>query len=292
MAIPVEVALRSADGLGEGPCWDAVRRCLWRVDMAAPEVLGWYPESGREVRLPMSARTSVVIPAADGTLVVASTDRLVRVTDGGAELLCRLGDDRTPLNDGKCDPSGTLWIGTWSPDGRPAAALYRVRPDGGADQVLTGLRASNGMGWSPDGTILYHVDTPIGSITAYETGDPARPRVLTRIARQDGLPDGLAVDADGGIWVALFGGSAIRRYRPDGTLDRHVPMPVSHPTSLAFGGDRLDILYVTTSRHRLDATEQARQPLAGAVLALIPPVPGTPVGLFGWPLIQSNHCHR
>jgi sugar lactone lactonase YvrE len=198
--------------------------------------------------------------------------------------------DHTRLNDCRCDPAGRLWAGTMSRERRPGtAALYRLGP-GGLERAIGGTTISNGLGWSPDGRSMYFIDSPTQRIDVLDydvaTGRAADRRPLVTIPEEDGLPDGLTVDAEGGIWVALFGGGAVRRYAPDGGLDAHVALPASHPTCPAFGGDDLRTLFVTTSRHRLTPAERAAQPLAGAVLGLRPGPAGRPGTPFAGPVLM------
>jgi sugar lactone lactonase YvrE len=168
-------------------------------------------------------------------------------------------------------------------DGRPGAGeLYRLDPDLTVRRVLTGLTIANGFGVAPDGREAYHVDTPTRRIDAFDPGgDPFARRTVARIPDGAGLPDGLTVDADGGIWVALWGGSAVHRYTPDGVLDTVVRLPVTQVTACAFGGPDLGSLHVTTSAHGLDADARSAQPGAGALFVVEPGVGGLPVLEFG-----------
>jgi sugar lactone lactonase YvrE len=181
-----------------------------------------------------------------------------------------LEDNR--FNDAKCDARGRLWAGTMSLVRAPgSAALYRIDgPEAEPVVVLDGLTIGNGLGWNGASDLMYYVDSPTQRIDMLDfdlaTGAVAGRRPFAEIAAADGLPDGLAVDAEDHVWVALFGGGALRRYTPDGELDRVIALPVSNPTCPVFGGPALDDLYVTTARHRLPDAELARQPLAGAVL--------------------------
>jgi sugar lactone lactonase YvrE len=186
---------------------------------------------------------------------------------------------RLRLNDAKPDPAGRLWVGSMSPRGRAEGALYRVAPGSRAEAVLEGVAISNGLGWSPDGERLFYIDTPTQRIDVLDfdvrSGAATGRRPFAAVPNRAGRPDGLAVDAEGGVWVALFGGAALRRYGAGGDLDLVVPLPVSHPTSCAFGGAALHELYVTTAgRPRLD---QAKGALAGRLLRLRPGVCGAPV---------------
>jgi sugar lactone lactonase YvrE len=153
------------------------------------------------------------------------------------------------------------------------AALYRLDPDLSVTRVLTGMSVSNGIGWSPDGELLYHVDSPRGRIDVYDfdvaAGTLAGRRAVISVLAERGAPDGLAMDSEGGVWVALFGGAAVRRYSPEGMLEAVLELPVSNPTSCCFGGADLATLFVTTA-----ARGAAHEPLAGALFACRPGVTG------------------
>ena len=172
------------------------------------------------------------------------------------------------MNDGACDPQGRFWAGTMAYDESPGAGvLYRLELDGSCTRVLTGLTISNGIGWSPDGATMYLADSGTGRVEAFDfdggSGDISRRRTLVRIEQPGVVPDGLTVDEDGGIWVALWGGGAIQRYAPDGSVLATVRLPVDRPTSCAFGGPDRATLFVTTARAGLDEVALARQPDAG-----------------------------
>lgn len=164
-------------------------------------------------------------------------------------------DRRSDLrfNDAKCDPRGRAWAGSMAYDGTPGAgALYRLDPGPTATVVVAGVTTGNGLGWSPDRRELYFVDSPIQTVRAYpyddDTGHIGDPRLVVAVPPGAGTPDGLCVDDDGCIWVALWDGSAVRRYTPGGRLDAVIPLPVARPTSCCFGGD---VLYITSARHGL-----------------------------------------
>lgn len=191
------------------------------------------------------------------------------------------GLHHTRFNDCRCDARGRLWAGTMSRERiAGSAGLYRLEAGGELEQVIAATTISNGIGWSPDGSRMYFVDSTTQRIDVFDydlgAGAVANRRVFAEIAPADGLPDGLTVDAGGGVWLCLFGGGALRRYAPDGTLEQHVRLPVTYPTCPVFGDRDLGTLYVTTARHRLDLRERAREPAAGAVLALRPGATGQP----------------
>jgi sugar lactone lactonase YvrE len=189
----------------------------------------------------------------------------------------------TQLNDGKADPQGRFWAGTKHLEGEHAiGSLYRLGRDGRAVRVLDGLTVSNGLGWSPDGATMYHVDSPTRRVDAYAfdpaTGAVEGRRELVSFPPDAGLPDGLTVDEDGHLWVAFWGGGALRRVAPDGRVVEEIAMPASLVTSCAFGGEDGGDLFVTSARVGLTDAELRDRPLAGAVFRLRPGVRG-PAGI-------------
>jgi sugar lactone lactonase YvrE len=281
-----EVALASHDQLGEGPYWDADQQRLLRVDMRSRLIHAWTPASGASQSWELPVTPSVAIPASNDGLVVAARDEIVLLRDDSSSVLCRpvgLGPE-VVLNDGKCDAAGRLWVGSYSTTGAPLAALYRVDGAGKCDQVRDGLTSSNGLAWNLDGDRFYHVDTPTQEVTVanfdVSRGVLGQPETFVDLRDTPGVPDGIATDVAGGVWVVMFGGGQLRRYLADGVLDRVVDLPVSHPTSVAFGAADMLTLYVTTSRHRLTPEAAAAQPHAGAVFAVAVDIAGTAVATF------------
>jgi sugar lactone lactonase YvrE len=214
----------------------------------------------------VAGHAGAAVPRRGGGLVLCLPDGPVLLGPDGAtrELHnCAAADARagvsrpaggSPLrcNDAKADPAGRLWLGTMAYDETPGAgALYRLDPGApGPTRVLGDVTISNGLGWSPDGRTMYYVDSPTGRIDAFDydaaTGGMARRRVFA-VVEGPGMPDGLCVDAGGGVWVALWNGAAVHRYSPDGRLDRVVPVPTPQVTSCTFAGDGYRMLVVTTA---------------------------------------------
>jgi sugar lactone lactonase YvrE len=213
----------------------------------------------------------------EGSLLLAAGTRLM--LDGS--VVAQIPDaDGVRFNDGAVDAAGRFWIGTMALDESPdGGTLYRSDSDGMA-AVLEPVSISNGIDWTLDGTQMYYVDSTAQRIDLFEfdpaTGTLSGRRTFAEIDPVDGTPDGLTVDAEGHVWLALWDGWALRRYRPDGTLERVVDLPVSNVTSCAFGGDDLGDLYVTSASKGLSDAELRAQPHAGGLFAFRPGVAGRP----------------
>jgi sugar lactone lactonase YvrE len=216
---------------------------------------------------------------------VVATERGFSLVDEGAgirSLGALWADPGIRMNDGACDPQGRFYAGSMAYDESPGRGnLYRLDPSHDVTVVLTGVTVSNGLGWSPDGKTAYYIDSPTRRIDVLrfdpETGRFANRRPLVAVPEGDGVPDGLSVDSEGGIWVALWHGSALHRYLPDGSLDGTLSLPVSNPTSCAFGGVDLDTLFITTSAQSVSLDVE---PAAGALFSCRPGFSGQPIGTF------------
>jgi sugar lactone lactonase YvrE len=270
------------DRLGEGPSWDERAQELVRVDITGSRVHGWSPTHGPTWTIEVEGEVGAAVLREEGGLVLAIDHTLVlRDADGTQRTIATVEEnkDENRFNDCRADPQGRLWAGTMSRKRTPgSAALYRMEPGGELEQVLGGTAISNGIGWSPDGHTMYFIDSPSQKLDAFDfepsSGVISNRRTLAEVDPADGLPDGLTVDAEGGIWVALFAGGALRRYGPDGTTEAQIELPLTNPTCPAFGGPRLDTLYVTTAWHKLTPEQHAAEPQAGALVALEPGVRG------------------
>ncbi|MEO6088834.1 MAG: SMP-30/gluconolactonase/LRE family protein [Umezawaea sp.] len=277
----IDVAVRIQAELGEGPTWDRSSSTLVWVDILAGEVHRYAPARDDDAVLSVPQHVGAAKPRSMGGLVLNLRDGIALVDrDGTKTWLVYWARDGVRGNDAAVDPAGRLWAGTMRYDSAPGGGwLARVEPTGAAKVVLDGVTISNGVGWSPDGTRMYYVDTPEQRIDVLDydvdTGEATGRRPLCPVEGTDGSPDGLTVDADGCVWVALWGGGAVRRYTPDGVLDRVITLPVDQPTACCFGGDALTDLYVTTARAGLDESALTARPLSGSVLVL----PGIGAGL-------------
>jgi sugar lactone lactonase YvrE len=286
--IELEVAAAAGCELGEGPVWSVEEQRLLFVDIKGGVQYSWAASEGVRSRRRFDGLVGFAIPRRAGGLVAGVDHRLELIDPDGtartiAEVETEFPDNR--FNDAKCDPAGRLWAGTMSMSREPGvAALYRLEPGGELEPLVEGLTISNGLGWSPDAGTMYLIDSTTQRIDRFdfdpERGRPSNRRSFVEIDPGDGLPDGLAVDADGGVWVALFGGAEVRRYDAAAALDLRLPLPTSNCTCPAFGGPDLRDLFVTTAKHRLDPAELAEQPLAGALFRARSPQAGLSLNRF------------
>jgi sugar lactone lactonase YvrE len=285
----VDLAFDAGDELGEGVTWDHARRQLISVDIMRGRIHLFDPASESAHTLTVDQPVGAAVPCRGGGLMLALRDGFARLdTESGALTFVAYVEFDRPgqrMNDGACDAAGRFWAGTMCMQERPGlGSLYRLDADGTVHTMVTGVGISNGIDWSLDGSRMYYVDSLTQRIDQFDfdlgSGTIANRRPFVTIDPADGCPDGLTVDADGAIWLALWGGWAVRRYLPDGTLDRVLRVPVSHPTTCAFGGHGLDSLYITSATIRLTDAERLAQPLAGAVVRHRPGVIGRPAHAF------------
>lgn len=264
---------------GEGPVWDARLQRLILVDMVGGDVLSLDPGGALVDRRHVGPLAACVVPRRGGGHAVAGERGFLLLDDDGEveDLGPAWDDPAIRMNDGACDPLGRFFCGSMAFDAAPGrGVLWRLDPDRSLHRVLDGVTISNGLGWSTDGRTAFFIDSPTQCVDAFtfDEGGLRDRRPFVEVPVEAGLPDGLAVDADGGVWVALWRGGAVHRYGPDGHLDEVVALPVRQPTSCAFGGDGLAVLYITTSSY------QCAEASAGAVFTLRPGVVGAPTWAF------------
>ncbi len=271
---------------GEGPVWHPSFAGIRWVDMLSGDILELDGDDahGSVRRTHVGTVAAAFRPRRDGGLVLADERGFV-LLDAAMRVERRLGDvwadPGVRMNDGGCTPDGAFLCGSMAYDERPGGgALYRLAPDLTVERLLDDVTISNGFAVTPDGRHAYYVDTPTRRVDVLDLVDGAlrNRRPAVHIAPGRGSPDGLTVDAEGGIWVALWGGSAVHRYTPDGSLDTVVRLPAPQVTACTFGGAGLDRLFVTTSTTGTDTTAH---PHAGALFAVDPGVCGLPVLEFG-----------
>jgi sugar lactone lactonase YvrE len=283
----VDIAQRADAHLGEGPTWDAaIQQLLW-VDILRAEVHRLDPADGSDFVLHTPQHVGAAKPRAGGGLVVNLRDGVgLYDPDGSLTWLTRWPSEGCRGNDAAVDAGGRLWAGTMRYDEATGGGrLRRVDGAGETVEILRDVTVSNGIGWSPDGRLMYYVDSPTRRVDVFEvdvdTGLVSGRRPAVELAGETaGWPDGLTVDAAGCVWVALWDGGAVHRYSPMGALDRRVELPVTRPTACAFGGAGLTDLYVTTARVGLDEAQLTAEPHAGSVLVLGDAASGLPGHTF------------
>ena len=270
--------------LGEGPVWVERDRALWFTDIKRHKIHRFDPSTGEKRSWEAPEQVGFVLPAAGGGFVVGLQSGLHRFSEvsGEFEVIERV-DAHLPenrLNDGVVDPAGRIWFGTMdNNENRKSGSFYRFENGRVVSTGLTDIAITNGPALSPDGRILYFVDTVEGTIDSCdvaEDGTLGPPRPFARIAPEDGHPDGPTIDSEGCVWVSLYGGWEARRYSPAGELIGRVRFPVANITKIAFGGPDLRTAYATTARQMMKPEELARQPQAGNLFAFEVEVPGIP----------------
>jgi sugar lactone lactonase YvrE len=273
----LELVLDCGLDLGEGPIWDDERQHLLFVDIMQGDVHAFDPATGGHRVVNVGRPVGAVALTTRGDWVLAAGRGFHRAdpVTGRSELIVEVEPETmgTRMNDGCVDPSGRFWAGTMSLERqRERGALYRLDPGGAAPRILSPVTTSNGIDWSPDGRLMYYVDTGTKRIDVFDfdaaAGLPRDRRPFVDFAGDQGRPDGLIVDAEGAIWVALWEGGAVRRYSPAGRLDRVVEVPAALTTKCAFGGPALTDLYVTTASRGMDDAARRAQPHAGGLFRL------------------------
>jgi sugar lactone lactonase YvrE len=277
-----DLLLHAGAALAEGPRWDArTQRLLW-VDIDGRALHDFDPATGEDEALALPAKVGAAAPTANvNRVLVALADRLafVDLATGDLESLATLPHRREGMraNDGAVDPAGRFWIGTMCDDEAPdLGALYRYDPDGTLTTVLADVSLSNGLGWTRDERHMYYVDTPTRRIDVLDfdsaSGSAENRRPFVTVEEGAGMPDGLVLDDEDGVWVALYGGGEVRRYDPDGTLDAVLDVPADNTTACWFGGADGRHLFITTAR--------SPQPEGGSLFVAEPGVGGPPARAF------------
>jgi sugar lactone lactonase YvrE len=278
-----ELVLDARAQLGEGPLWDDRRARLVFVDIMRGHVHEFDPATKTDRVVDAAEPVGAVALSTRGDWIAATKTGFSRIDpETGAKTPIATVEadlDETRMNDGYVDCRGRFWAGTMGMGGVSGrGALYRLDPDGSVTRILSDISISNGLDWSPDDRLMYYIDLPTSRIDCFDfdadAGTIRHRRPFVHIATELGWPDGLVVDADGYVWVALWAGGAVHRYAPDGRLDAVVRFPVSLTTKPGFGGPDLDELYVTSAWIDLDAETRGREPQAGGVFRLLPGVRG------------------
>ncbi len=289
--IDLELVLDAKVLLGEGPSWNESTQQLYWVDIEGGAVHVYDPATGNDRRIDVGQMAGCVVPRRSGGVLVTLQNG-IHALDLETERLELLLDPEPSLpenrfNDGKCDSRGRLWAGTTrvSHD-QPSGALYCLDTDLTCHRRLTDIWISNGLAWTADDRTMYFIDSPTSRVVAFdfevETGTIANQRTVIEIPAGQGGPDGMTIDEEGMLWIALWDGWRVTRWDPrTGKLIAEIPVPVARPTSCVFGGPGLDELYITSASTRMPAAELARQPLAGGIFRCRPGVRGARTHAFG-----------
>jgi len=284
--VDVLMTIPTGDTLGEGILWDDRAQALWWTDIQGKRLhrYDWASRALQTRELPQRLCSFALIEGDDRLL--AAFDSGISLFDpasGEIRWLHRLPASKQGIrfNDGRVDRHGRFWVGTMVENGdeRISASLYCLDHDGQLHERETGIRISNGLCSSPNGQHLYFADSPRGTVWRYALDGAsgaigARQTWVTSAAGAS--PDGATVDAEGHVWSAKWGAGRVVRYRPDGSVDTHVPVPASQPTCVAFGGPDLDLMFITSARDELEPGQLAEQPQAGHVFVVRPGVRGLP----------------
>lgn len=284
------LAIDAGNYLGETPLWSSSEQALYWVNCEKePEVQRWSPQDGEHERWPMPARVGGIALKASGGLLVVLADGIYDFDTADGSLTLRLASplpEHISLHETAVDRQGRLWVGAYdhhfSPTGNREANggfIFRFDRDR-LTPLVEGINVANGLAVSPDGETLYVSDSPTRTVEAFDldtaTGELSNRRQFLQLRDGEGFVDGATVDAGGGYWLAAVGAGVMRRYLPDGTLERVVRIPVSNPTKAAFGGPDLETLYVTTTQLQIGPDAGAN----GGVYALEPGVQGLPEPLL------------
>jgi sugar lactone lactonase YvrE len=266
--------------LGEGPAWVAREQALYWVDIRAHKVFRWSEAEGVRI-IPTDRHVCSILPREGGGFIGGGYDGFIAL-DAGFDIT-PLGDPEPELpgnrfNDAKIDRAGRLWAGTMDRAERAASgSLYRMDAGLAWERVDSGYRVTNGPAFSRDGRVMYHTDSALQTVYAFDLaadGSLGERRVHLTFGAGDGYPDGMTVDAEDCLWIAFWDGWCLRRFAPSGELLTEIAMPVQRPTSVAFGGAGLDELFVTSAARDLTPQELESQPQAGGLFRLKPGVIG------------------
>lgn len=287
----VELVIDSKSELGEGAIWNAKTGELLWINIVG-EVLNFYnPKTENNKEMFTGQMIGTVVPTTTGDVLVALQYGIYRFdrNTGTKKLIVDPEEDLTNnrFNDGKCDPAGRFWAGTMSlKNEKNAGALYRLDADSSIHKMVDKVSISNGIAWSQDKTKMYYIDTPTQEVVCYDyddkTGEIRNKKVAIEIPQKIGSPDGMTIDSEGNVWIALWGGSAVACWNPEsGELLQTIKVPAKNVTSCAFGDDDLGTLYITTARTDTSDEELKKYPFAGGVFKTRP-------GVFGVKAFSFN----
>ena len=287
--LSADIVLDAHAGIAEGPLWDERRQELVWTDIPGECVHVTDISDGKDREVEMGTLVGCIVGRTHEGYAMGTTNEFWVTGDDLAHPVAKysiVNDSLLRTNDGKVDAAGRFWAGTAGVDGRwGTGALYRFDPDHSVNLVLPGVTCANGIGWSLDNRTMYYVDTPTYRVDAFDfdlaSGTLSNRRIFTSLdIEQGGRPDGLCVDNEDCLWVAVWLGWEVRRYAPDGRLLTRVKLPTAKASSCAFAGSDLDVLIITSASEGLTKGQKAAQPHAGAIFACSPGVQGLPAARF------------
>jgi sugar lactone lactonase YvrE len=285
----VECVLDCHAELAEGPVWDSEDGVLYWVNIKDHEIHRYDPATGQDRHWTTPTDVGSIALRRDGGLIVALRTGFFFFDPASMRFTPIAEPERDApenrFNDGRTDRQGRFWAGSLhDPETAPTGSLYRLDTDLSCHKMVEGIYASNGLAFSPDSATAYFADSPRRTVWAwdFDSADGAlrNRRVFIELRDGEGAPDGAAVDTDGGYWLTQPPAARVVRYDPRGRIDRVLELPVSQPTCVAFGGSRMDTLYITTAKYRMSAEKLESEPLAGAFFAAYPGVTGLPDARF------------
>ncbi len=276
---------------GEGAFWNYKTEELFWVDIDGKKVNIYNPETKSNKSIPTPSMVGTLVPKSENEVVVALEDGIYILNTENSQfsLLTNIEKEipTNRFNDGKADPAGRLWVGSMALDEQKyAARLYMVDDAGHVEEKLDSITISNGIVWSKDNSKMYYIDTPTAKVKVFDynnyTGEISNEKVAVEVPNSMGYPDGMTIDEDGMLWVAMWNGNAVYRFDPNtGKTLQKIEVPAHNVTSCAFGGKDLETLYITSAK--VDMTEEERQkfPLAGSIFSVVPGVKGVKSSFFG-----------
>lgn len=275
--------------LGEGSIWHPAENKLYWINIEGKELHIFDPENGADKVLRLGERVGTVVPVSNGGALVALQTGIhfINTQTGDLRFLVNpLPHNDIRFNDGKCDAAGRFWVGSMHLEQTTgAASLYRMDADGSVHKMLDNVSISNGITWSADNKTMYYVDSPLNTIDAFDydirTGEISNRRVIATIGSELGGPDGMTIDEEGKLWVALWGGNGVGRFDPaSGKLLQKIDVPAPHIASCTFGGKNLDTLYITSAREGMSKQQLEQYPLSGGLFSVQPGVKGVPAQFY------------
>lgn len=286
----VELVLDTKSALGEGAIWNPKNNLLYWVNITGETLNIYNPATCENKELRTGQSTSSVVPSESGKVIVSLQNGIYQmdISTGSKKFIVDPDSIITEnrYNDGKCDPAGRFWVGTMRSGGEENnGALYRFDGDGSAHLMLEGVSISNGIVWSHDHTKMYYIDTPTRKVQAFdydnETGTISNGHVAIEIPKETGAPDGMTIDENGNLWIALWGGAAVSCWNPEtGDLIDKIEVPAMNVTSCAFGDDDFGTLYITSATQGLEKEALEKYPLSGGLFKVSPGVKGVPAYFF------------